>query len=91
MSLRFWQQVSKPSRQVAPHLALPILGTVISVWIHLPLHHLREVEEEHLTAPDLGLLSHKTRATAVPGQSLLVSSQRVSHQSFTFALPLSLS
>lgn len=72
MSLRYWQQVSKPSRQVAPPLALPILGTVISVWIRLPLHHLREVEEEHLTAPDLGPLSHKIRATAAPGQFIAV-------------------
>lgn len=53
-----------------------MLVTVISVWtrppLQAPLHqapllHLRVVEEEHLTAPDLGLLSHKTRAMPAAG------------------------
>lgn len=72
MSLQFWQQGSKPSHQEASLLALRILVTVISVWTHpplpwqAPLPHLREVEG-HLTAPDLGLLSHKTRATPATG------------------------
>lgn len=72
MSLRFWQQGSKPSHREASPLALQILATVTSVWTRPPLPwqarlpHLREVEE-HLTAPDPGLLSHRTPATRAAG------------------------
>lgn len=76
MSLQCWQQGSRPSHQETP-LALGILVSVISVWTLPPppwqapsppdlLLHLREVEE-HLTAPDLGLPSLKTRATPAAG------------------------
>lgn len=79
MSLRFWQQGSRPSHQAAPPLALGILVSVTSDWTRPPLQapshrapllHLRVVEEvgEHLSAPDLGLLSHKTRATPAAGK-----------------------
>lgn len=77
MSLLFWQLESRPSHQEASPLALWILAIVISARArHLPpwqgptpqapLLHLRVVEE-HLTAPDLGLLLHKTRATVAAG------------------------
>lgn len=71
MSLRFWQQESRPSRQEASRRAPRIPLTAISVWTHPPLpweallHHLRAVE--HRTAPDPGLLSHKSLATAAAG------------------------
>lgn len=77
VSLRFWQQESRPSHQETSPLALRILVTAISVWTpplpqwlalspQAPLLHLRVVEE-HLTAPELGLLFHKTLATPVAG------------------------
>lgn len=72
VSLQFWQRGSKPSHREMSPLALQMPVTVISVWTRpplpwqAPLPHLREVEE-HLTAPDLGLLSHKTRATPAAG------------------------
>lgn len=76
MSLQFWQQGSRPLHQETLPLALWTLATVTNVWTHpirpwaptpqAPLLHLRVVEE-HLMAPDLGPLSHKSRATLVEG------------------------
>lgn len=72
MNLQFWRQGSKPCHQETSPLALWMLVTVINVWTRLlppwqaPLPHLKEVEE-HLTAPDRGLLSLKIRATPAAG------------------------
>lgn len=72
VSSQFWRQGSKSLHQEALPLVLWILVSAISVWTRppppwqVPPPHLREVEE-HLTALDLGLLSHKNRATPAAG------------------------
>lgn len=72
VSLLCWRQVSKPSLQETLHLVLGMLATATSAWTRprppwqAPLYRLREVEE-HLTAPDLGLLFPRIQATLVAG------------------------
>lgn len=79
VSSQCWQRAFKPSHQEALLLALGTLVSVSSVWTHTPppcpegrtpldlLCPPRVVEDQH-TAPDPGLLSHKTPTFLVPGQ-----------------------